>query len=79
MIGSSLFMASIGFLIRSVSPVLANNNINEVNTNSIHKLSPMGNYSYFVDGGYMYQFYDVSNWCYNSKEKAYAPTKVKLP
>jgi hypothetical protein len=79
MIGSSLLMASFGFLIHSVSPVLAKNNIYEFNTNSTHKLSPMGNYSYFVDGGYMYQFQFLETWCYNSKEKDYAPKKVKLP
>jgi hypothetical protein len=40
MIGSSLLMASFGFMVHSVSPAMANNGKDKVNINSNYKLVP---------------------------------------
>jgi hypothetical protein len=40
MIGSSLLMASFGFMVHSVSPAMADNGVEKMNTNSNYKMVP---------------------------------------
>ena len=76
MIGSSMMMASFGFMMNGISPAYSNSKINNTNVSN----APLGgngvkfgNYSYFVDGGYVYvnqnynleltsSYYDNSSW-----------------
>ena len=79
MVGSSMMMASFGFMIYAISPAYANSD--KVNTeikNSSIANAPNGvitqNKVFFVDGGYLYYcstgnyLQDVRNW-----------TKIKFP
>ena len=62
MVGSSMLMASFGFMIYAISPAYSNNNDNKVeNPSSQNTTSPVGTngvvigeYVHFVDGGYIY-------------------------
>jgi hypothetical protein len=66
MVGSSMMMASFGFMIYAISPVYSNNNDNKLEIpSSQNTTSPVGSngvivgdYAYFVDNGtvYMYHF-----------------------
>ncbi len=82
MIGSSLFIFSVGFFINSVSPVYSSNT-NKEKTEIKNTNLPVGtngvNYNdgvLFVDGGYVYSY--RGNDCYDSKNDNYW-TKRKLP
>ena len=62
MVGSSMMMASFGFMMYAISPVYSNNNDNKVEIPSNQNItSPVGSNgvivgdkAYFVDGGYAY-------------------------
>jgi hypothetical protein len=54
MIGSSLLMASFGFMVHSVSPVMADDENNRTNLNSHYKLIPTNS-----DGSINVKFSDV--------------------
>jgi hypothetical protein len=62
MVGSSMMMASFGFMIYAISPAYSSNNDNKIEIPSSQKTtSPVGSngvivddYAYFVDGGYIY-------------------------
>jgi hypothetical protein len=62
MVGSSMLMASFGFMMYAISPAYSNNNENKVEIPSNQNTtSPVGTngvlingYVYFVDGGYAY-------------------------
>lgn len=81
MVGSSMMMASFGFMMYVISPAYSNNNDNKVEIpSSQNTTSPVGsngvivdNYAYFVDGGYVYQW-DNYSWNVQSRWK-----KFKLP
>ena len=59
MVGSSMLMASFGFMMYAISPAYSNSNSDK--TEIINTNAPIGSngvivddYAYFVDGGYMY-------------------------
>jgi hypothetical protein len=86
MVGSSLLMASFGFMVYSISPAYSRNKIQiplSENTTSLVGVNGVGigDYVYFVDGGYIYQFTinDVPKYIYGSHLPFYTPKKVKLP
>ncbi len=64
MVGSSMLMASFGFMIYAISPAYSNSNSNKTeikNTNA-----PLGSNgvivegnAYFVDGGYVYRYDNI--------------------
>ena len=64
MVGSSLMMASFGFMIYAISPAYSNSELEKSEMNSEVNLSTpdgtngviVGEYAYFVDGGYVYQW-----------------------
>ncbi len=76
MVGSSMMMASFGFMIYAISPVYSNSELEKSEMNNEIKLSSpvgtngviIGDNALFVDGGYVYAFYkdgywkDASNW-----------------
>jgi hypothetical protein len=77
MVGSSMMMASFGFMIYAISPAYSNSE----NNNSTIPNSPqgtngviVGDYAYFVDGGYVYRWYKQGSW--NSSSLW---SKYKLP
>lgn len=84
MVGSSMMMASFGFMIYAVSPVYSNSELEKSEMNNEVKLnSPVGangvKYSdgaVFVDGGYAYRFLgdEASDFQYSFEWKKY-----KLP
>ena len=82
MIGSSMMMASFGFMIYAISPAYSNSELEKSEMNNKVELnSPVGtngliigSYAYFVDGGYVYRFYKEGNW--NSSSMW---SKYKLP
>ena len=84
MVGSSMMMASFGFMIYAISPAYSNSELEKSEMNNELKLnSPVGangaNYSdgaVFVDGGYAYVFTgnEASWYDYPSKWRKY-----KLP
>lgn len=84
MVGSSMMMASFGFMMYAISPAYSNNNENKVEIpSSQHTTSPVGSngviigdYAYFVDGGYVYKWdkRTPDDWDYSLRWKKY-----KLP
>ena len=64
MVGSSMMMASFGFMMYAISPAYSNNNENKVEIpSSQNTTSPVGSngvivgdYVHFVDGGYIYTY-----------------------
>jgi hypothetical protein len=82
MIGSSMMMASFGFMIYAISPAYSNSDKEktEIKNTGIPN-SPVGTNgvivgddAYFVDGGYVYQWNKLSYWKYADNWK-----KFKLP
>ena len=69
MVGSSMMMASFGFMMYAISPAYSSNNDNRVEiTTGQNTTSPVGSngvivgdYAYFVDGGYVYRW-AKANW-----------------
>lgn len=82
MIGSSMMMASFGFMIYAISPAYSSSNDNRVEiTTGQNTNSPVGSngvivgdYAYFVDGGYVYKW--DNRWSWNSTSNW---SKYKLP
>ena len=82
MIGSSMMMASFGFMIYAISPAYSSNNENKVEIQSPQSSSApvgtngviIGDYAYFVDGGYVYRFDADYSW-----DGSYSWRKYKLP
>lgn len=70
MVGSSLMMASFGFLILAISPAYSGNYENSgrnqsnqfTNSNTSANGVIVGDYVYFVDGGYVYQWDKTYSW-----------------
>jgi hypothetical protein len=93
MIGSSIMMASFGFMIYAISPAYSNSEKEKIEIkNTGIPNTPLGNngigvgdYIYFVDGGYIYQFRNSGDDYHNSPigfcsfPSDYKPKKVKLP
>ena len=82
MVGSSIMMASFGFMNYAISPAYSNNNDHKVEIQTPESSNApvgtncviIGDYAYFVDGGYVYRF-DVDNgWNDSSSWRKY-----KLP
>ena len=76
MVGSSMLMASFGFMIYAISPVYSNSDKEktEIKNTGIPNSSNgviVGNNAYFVDGGYLYyqSLNNISNVNYYTKEK----------
>ena len=92
MVGSSMLMASFGFMMYAISPVFSNSDKEktEIKNTGIPN-APFGtngwvdgNYLYFVDGGYMYRFRnsvdsDSPNEFFNNNGLDNKPKKLKLP
>ena len=84
MVGSSMMMASFGFMIYAISPAYSNNNENKVEIpSSQNTTSPVGSNgvkfsdgTLFVDGGYVYWYQGSSASRYSS---SYEWSKYKLP
>ena len=86
MVGSSLLMASFGFLVYSISPAYSRNKIQiplSENTTSLVGVNGVvvDDYVYFVDAGYIYRFRPDGfiNFFAEPQNKYYQPKKVKLP
>ena len=93
MIGSSMMMASFGFMIYAISPAYSNSdkekteikNTGIPNGQVMNDGIAVGNYIYFVDGGYLYEFHNSADRYRNSPEgfcvnpTSLKPKKVKLP
>ena len=89
MIGSSMMMASFGFMMYAISPAYSNNNDNKLeiplkqNTSSPLEVNSHidGDYVYFVEGGYMYKIPKdkCDEFFVYPGVTAYQPKKVKLP
>ena len=87
MVGTSMLMASFGFMIYAISPAYSNNNDNKVeNPSSQNTTSPVGTngviidgYAYWCDGGYMYKCDKPGNWFTYDNKYGDAPKKKKLP
>ena len=86
MVGTSMLMASFGFMMYAISPAYSNSNIDK--TEIINTNTPLGSngviigeYAYFVDGGYIYRFDkdDVYAFVSEPTYAPYKPKKVKLP
>lgn len=76
MIGSSMMMASFGFMIYAISPAYSNSDKEktEIKNTGISNSSNgviVGNSAYFVDGGYLYyqSLNNISNVAYYTKKK----------
>ena len=86
MVGTSMLMASFGFMIYAISPAYSNNNDNKVeNPSSQNTTSPVGTNgviidgsAFWCDGGYMYKCTNPAEW-FSYGSNYYAPTKKKLP
>ena len=82
MVGTSMLMASFGFMIYAISPAYSNSDKTEIkNTNA-----PLGSngviidgYAYWCDGGYMYKCAKPADWFIYDNKYGDAPTKKKLP
>lgn len=82
MIGSSMMMASFGFMIYAISPAYSNNNDHKVEIQTPQSSNApvgtngviVGDYAYFVDGGYVYEWDRGSSW-----NSSYNWSKYKLP
>ena len=86
MIGSSMMMASFGFMIYAISPAYSNSDKEktEIKNTSIPNGSNgvnVDDYGYFVDGGYLYEFgpYHLPLFIREPTNKNYKPKKTKLP
>ena len=89
MVGSSMLMASFGFMIYAIGPAYSNNNDKKVEIPSNQNTSSpvgvngviIGDYAYFVDGGYIYQFRKdyVYSFMGSPTRSDLKPTKTKLP
>ena len=86
MVGSSMLMVSFGFMMYAISPAYSNSNSNKTeikNTNAPLGSNGViiGEYAYFVDGGYIYKFDkdDVSGFVGEPTYAPYKPKKTKLP
>jgi hypothetical protein len=87
MLGSSMMMASFGFMIYAISPAYSNSDKEktEIPSSSVGTNSWSDDtYVYFVDGGYIYQFTNGSSKWYSSpngfvNDQTKKPKKVKLP
>ncbi len=86
MVGSSMMMASFGFMMYAISPAYSNNNENKVEIpSSQNTTSPVGTNgvvimgaAYFVDGGYIYKNSNMVTW--SGGWKNYGDwSKYKLP
>ena len=83
MVGSSMMMASFGFMIYAISPAYSKSNSDK--TEIKHTNASVGTNgviidgsAFWCDGGYMYKCTYPDEWLsYGSKN--YAPTKKKLP
>ena len=85
MVGTSMLMASFGFMIYAISPAYSNSNSDK--TEIINTNDPIGSNgviigqsAYFVDGGYIYQF--ATNDCQyfmSNPTGSWKPKKAKLP
>ena len=85
MVGASMLMVSFGFMMYAISPAYSNSNSDKTeikNTNAPLGSNGViiGEYAYFVDGGYIYQFRkdNVSNFI-GSTDPFWKPKKTKLP
>ncbi|MFM8595631.1 MAG: hypothetical protein ACKOBN_00895 [Flavobacteriales bacterium] len=83
--GTSMLMASFGFMIHAISPAYSSNDAKkltistEQNSNSPQVVNGIidGEYAYFVDGGYVYRWNKES---YNWNSMSYSAwSKFKLP
>jgi hypothetical protein len=82
MVGSSMMMASFGFMIYAVSPAYSNNNDHKVEIQTPESSNApvgtngviIGDYAYFVDGGYVYKWSKSNSW-----DSYYNWSKYKLP
>jgi hypothetical protein len=89
MIGSSMMMASFGFMIYAISPAYSNSDKEKTEfKNTGIPNAPVGTngvivegYAYFVDGGYMYKIEtgDCDDWFRYDNKYGDAPEKKKLP
>jgi hypothetical protein len=90
MVGSSMMMASFGFMMYAISPAYSNNNENKVEIpSSQNTTSPVGSNGvivgdnvYFVDGGYVYRNMKDLGGYWDEIAPAYSGygwTKFKLP
>ena len=82
MVGTSMMMASFGFMIYAVSPAYSNSeNNNSTIPNSTQGTNGVivGEYAYFVEGGYLYRIDkdDLQHFMSNSASSYWK--KVKLP
>jgi hypothetical protein len=81
MVGSSMMMASFGFMIYAIGPAYSNNNDRKVEIQTPQSsIAPVGTngvlvdgYIYFVDAGYAYKYNPQKYWMTESW------SKVKLP
>jgi len=89
MVGSSMLMASFGFMIYAISPVYSNSDKEktEIKNTGIPN-APNGTngvihdgYAYFVDGGYLYRFHvnNLAGFIHYPTDTYYRPQKNKLP
>ena len=77
MVGSSMLMASFGFMIYAISPAYSNNNDNKVeNPSSQNTTSPVGTNGviidenvYFVSGGFLYSISQTGIYGFVRNEK----------
>ncbi len=79
MIGSSMMMASFGFMIYAVSPVYANKD--QKNTEKSPKVTN-SNFFWIESNEYIYYWTDESNfndWLFGASEPFVEPKKRKLP
>jgi hypothetical protein len=87
MIGSSMMMASFGFMIYAISPAYSINNDNkEEIPSSQNTTSSVGTngviidgYAYWCDGGYMYKCAKPGDWFIYDNKYQDEPKKKKLP
>jgi hypothetical protein len=87
MVGSSMMMASFGFMIYAISPAYSSNNDHKVeipssqNTNSSVGTNGViiDGYAYWCDGGYMYRCAKPGDWFRFDTKYNDQPEKKKLP
>ena len=87
MVGSSMMMASFGFMIYSVSPAYSNNNDHKVEIQTPESSNApvgtngviIGGAAYFVDAGYIYKNKDMVESSYDYWKNSSSWQKYKLP
>ncbi len=89
MVGSSMMMASFGFMIYAIGPAYSNNNDHKVEIQTPQSSSaPVGtngvivdDFAFFIDGGFIYKFKKeyINNFVNVPSDKNWTPIKVKLP